>query len=154
MEAVKQNFKVAEIKLSYHPKVLASHWPKVKSSKDAYKILLENWEEGTINLFEEFKILLLNSGNKVKGIVPISQGGIAGTLVDPKIVFGVALKSACRSIILAHNHPSGNTNPSQVDIALTEKMVKVGKLLDLEVIDHIIVTSNGHYSFADEGMIR
>lgn len=109
---------------------------------------------GTIDMFESFHILILNRANIVIGCATISQGGVAGTVVDPKIVFSVALgiPGAC-SIILAHNHPSGNTRPSQADIDITRKLKSAGDMLDIMVLDHIIVTSDDHYSFADNGLI-
>lgn len=102
---------------------------------------------------EEFKVLLLTRSNQVIGIVPISQGGISGTVADPKLIFAAALKSSASSLILAHNHPSGNLKPSEADIRLTRKMKEAGQFLDLPVRDHIILTQEGHFSFADEGLL-
>ena len=87
------------------------------------------------------------------GVVDISAGGTAGTYVDAKLIFAAALKSNCQSIILAHNHPSGFLAPSIQDERLTERLVQVGRLLDLPILDHIILTSEGYYSFADEGKL-
>jgi DNA repair protein RadC len=86
-------------------------------------------------------------------MVNISQGGIAGTVADPKIIFAVALKACASGIILSHSHPSGESSPSEADIKLTRKLVEVGKLLDINVFDHIIVCSESYFSFADEGML-
>src|SRR5690606_1039682 len=97
--------------------------------------------------------LLLNRANKVLGIVPISKGGTSATIADPKLIFVSAIKSNASAIILAHNHPSGNLQPSTADISLTKKIMEGGKLLDVPVIDHIIVTGHGYYSFADEGAL-
>ena len=102
---------------------------------------------------EEFWILLLNRHNKIIGHQRISQGGVAGTVADLKIIFKSALDILASSIIAAHNHPSGNLRPSQADKNLTTKMVEAGKIIDIQVLDHLIVTSGGYYSFADEGMI-
>ncbi|GMQ28070.1 JAB domain-containing protein [Algoriphagus confluentis] len=142
---------VAEIQLVYKPNTDIQNAPKVSSSRCAYQIFKEVWAEDTIEFYESFKIILLNSGNKVLGVVEISRGGISGTVVDPKLVFAAALKANSASIILAHNHPSGNLRPSAQDEKLTRRLVEVGKLLDLPILDHIIVTSEGYYSFADEG---
>lgn len=106
-----------------------------------------------IGFLEEFKIILLNRANKVLGICPISLGGISGTIADPKLIFATALKASASGIILAHNHPSGNLKPSQVDIQLTKKLVEAGKFLDLGILDHLIIGSEGYLSFADEGLI-
>lgn len=102
---------------------------------------------------EEFWVLLLNRGLKVIGEKLISEGGVSGTLVDAKKVFKIAIDEGAVSIALAHNHPSGNITPSEEDIILTKKLTQAGDLLDINVIDHIIVTQNRYYSFADEGKI-
>jgi len=107
----------------------------------------------TIEYFEEFKILLLNRANFVLGIYTVSKGGIAGTIVDSKVIFGVALKAAASGLIVAHNHPSGNLKPSSNDIEITKSLVAAGKILDVKVLDHIIVANTGYFSFADEGML-
>lgn len=100
---------------------------------------------------EEFWVLLLNRGLKVIGEKLVSEGGVSGTMVDAKKVFKIAIDEGAVSIALAHNHPSGEIKPSQEDIDLTKKLNQAGKLLDINVIDHIIVTENKYYSFADEG---
>lgn len=102
---------------------------------------------------EEFWIMLLNRHNKIIGQQRISQGGVAGTVADLKIIFKAALDILASSIIAAHNHPSLNLRPSQADKDLTKKMVAAGKIIDIQVLDHLIITSGGYYSFADEGMI-
>lgn len=146
-------FMVSEIKVSYQPKFKASERPKINQSKDAYNILFNNWDQGRIEMNEQFYILLLNRANKVIGMTEISSGGFSGTLVDPKLVFGIALKSCASGIILCHNHPSSNLKPSQSDLTLTRRLVEAGKLLDLLILDHIILTKRGYFSFGDEGLI-
>jgi len=89
----------------------------------------------------------------VLGIVEVSTGGIAGTVADPKLIFAAALKGAATEIILSHNHPSGNLAPSQADIDVTRKIKEGGKLLKIAVLDHIIITSERYFSFADEGLL-
>lgn len=103
---------------------------------------------------EEFWVVLLNRANRVMQKVRISQGGVAGTVVDAKIIFKEALAHLASGIILCHNHPSGNLRPSQADIDITQKISKAGKTLDIRVLDHLIVSVNGYYSFADEGMME
>ena len=146
-------FEVSEIQLSYKSKVKASLRPKISLSKDAEKVLRQYWNDDVLELQEEFKIMLLNRQNKVTGIFTVSLGGIAGTVADPKLIFGCALKAAASGIILAHNHPSGALQPSQADIDLTKKLKDGGKLLDIQVLDHIIITTESYYSFADEGLL-
>ncbi len=146
-------FKVSEIQLRYKNKVQPDQRPKVKNSSDAYRIFMDNWNPDTIELKEEFKVLLLNRAHRVLGISVISSGGISGTLVDPKLIFVTALKANSCTIIMAHNHPSGNRQPSTADIQLTNKCVQSGKLLKLPILDHLIITTSGFYSLADEGLI-
>lgn len=98
-------------------------------------------------------MLFLNRANKAFGIHTLSTGGITGTVVDVRLLFGIALKAAAISVIVAHNHPSGNIEPSQNDKRITEQLVSIGKLHDIRVLDHIIITSDGYYSFADEGIL-
>ena len=146
-------YQVSEINLSYRPKFKASERPKITSSKDAYDILYNNWDLDKIELLEQFKILLLNRANKVIGIFQVSSGGVAGTVADPKLIFSTSLKACASSIILSHNHPSGNLQPSPQDIELTKKIKTGGSYLDIMVLDHVIITPDRYYSFADEGMI-
>lgn len=155
MKAQIQNslFMVSEIKVSYQPKFNANERPKITRSKDAYNILFNNWDQGRIEMNEQFFILLLNRGNKVIGMTEISSGGFSGTVVDPKLVFGIALKSCASGIILCHNHPSSNLKPSQSDLTLTRRLVEAGKLLDLLILGHIILTKRGYFSFGDEGLL-
>ena len=149
----KLQFEVAEIQLSYKSKVKPSQRPKITSSKEAYEIILENWDEDKLEFVEQFKIVLMNRANRVLGIIEASTGGVAGTVVDPKVVFAAAIKANSTSMILAHNHPSGQLKPSQADIKLTKKLTEGGQLLEIPVLDHIIVTGEGYFSFADEGLL-
>ena len=146
-------FRVSEINVTYKPKFKASERPAINTSKDGYSILVNNWDMNKIDLLEQFKILLLNRANKVLGIYEVSSGGMAGTVADPKLIFSTALKGCASSIILSHNHPSGNLKPSQADITLTHKLRTAGSLLDIAVLDHIILTSEGYISFVDEGLL-
>ena len=101
----KKQFEVAEIQLTYKTKVKPSQRPKITSSKDAYTILLENWDEDQLEFVEQFKVILLNRANKVLGIYEVSTGGVSGTVADPKLVFAAAIKANGSVMILAHNHP-------------------------------------------------
>lgn len=123
---------------------------KIKSSEDAFHVL---YAELSDKQYEEFWILMLDRANQVIRKVNISEGGMAGTVADPKKIFKIALELSASSIILAHNHPSNNLKPSQNDIDLTKKLRSAGKLLDMEVLDHLILGNDNYYSFADEGII-
>ena len=127
---------------------------KISSSKQSYDILMACWSSSTIELQEEFKVLLLNRANQVLGIYPLSKGGVSATVVDAKLVFSVALKCNASSIIIAHNHPSGNLNPSEVDKNLTQKLKRAGQYLDITLLDHLIVTKDSFYSFSDNGLMK
>lgn len=154
MESItKEVFEVAEIELSYKSKVKPSLRPKVGTSHDAANILRQYWEDTKMELVEQFYILVLNRANKVLGFYKVSSGTVAGCYVDAKSVFVPALKANACAVILAHNHPSGSTSPSQADIDVTKKLAAGGKLLDINVLDHVILTTESHYSFADEGLI-
>jgi DNA repair protein RadC len=149
----KRLYQVAEIQLTYKSNVKPSQRPKINSSRDAHNVLQETWDETKIDLVEQFKVMLTNRANKVLGIFEVSTGGISGTVADPKLIFAAAIKAAASGIILSHNHPSGNLQPSQADIDLTRKIKEAGRFLEIQLLDHIIITSEGYYSFADEGLI-
>lgn len=124
--------------------------PKICSSTDAVSILQPRLSDLS---HEEFHVLLLNRSHKVMGHKTISIGGQSGTVVDPKIIFRTALEQKAAAVILSHNHPSGNLNPSESDIQLTKKLREGGRYLDIPVLDHIIIAGSSFYSFADEGML-
>ena len=144
-------FEVAEIKLSYSTKIKASQRPRVESSRQVYEVFTKAWDQDRIEFVEDFKVMLLSRANRVLGIVTISSGGTAGTVVDVKLVYAAAIKSNSSSVIIAHNHPSGNMRPSEQDKRLTQRIKQAGNILDIPVLDHVIMTADGYYSFADEG---
>lgn len=145
-------WQVSEVQLSYRNKVQAADRPQIRGSRDAFALLHANWSDD-LELLESFHVLFLDRANRVKGMYQVSKGGTAGTVVDAKIVFAAALKVLASSLILAHNHPSGSLQPSQADIDLTRKLKEAGKTLDIQVLDHLILTTESYYSFADEGLI-
>lgn len=102
---------------------------------------------------EEFWVILLNRSSSIIKKEMISRGGVSGTVVDSKIIFKSAVENLASSVILCHNHPSGNTKPSEQDIQITKKLKEAGKLLEIPVLDHVIISETGYYSFADEGMM-
>jgi DNA repair protein RadC len=123
---------------------------RVKSSRDAAEWLQIKLKDLT---HEVFGLLLLNRANKIIRFEIISEGGITATIADPRVIFKKALTGNATSMILCHNHPSGNLKPSRADEELTQKLVQAAGLLDIRVIDHLIVSDSGYYSFADEGLI-
>lgn len=124
--------------------------PRITSSQDTYDLL----KSDLLDLpHEEFWVVLLNRANRVIRKYQVSSGGVAGTVADPKIIFKVALEELASGIILAHNHPSGNLNASQADIDLTRKMKESGKMLEIQVLDHLIIAGRRYMSFADEGIL-
>jgi len=137
----------AEIKVSYIPKKMLGS--KISCSEDAYHVLKEFYPQDTISLQERFVVAYLNGAHNVIGVYEASVGGLTGTIADPRLILSVALKIAATSIILSHNHPSGNLNPSNTDQELTNKIREACKYLDINVLDHIIITPKTFYSFAD-----
>lgn len=124
---------------------------RLGSSKTVYKYI----KPFLSNLpYECFYLIMVNAQNQVIKTICISEGGISGTLVDLKKIFKIALDNFAFSLILSHNHPSGNLNPSEGDTKLTKKIVDAGKLLDITVIDHLIIGNDGYFSFADEGLME
>lgn len=144
---------VSEIEISYKPKIKPAQRPLAKTSKDAYAIFKESWDENLIDFIEQFKVLLLDNAYKVLGIFTCSSGGTKFTIVDPRLIYVTALKSNASKIMVAHNHPSGNKTPSTADKMITEKLRLGAKLLDIELLDHLIITSEGFLSFSDEGLL-
>jgi DNA repair protein RadC len=123
---------------------------KITCSKDAFDILKSHIGDAQ---YEEFWIMLLNRANKVLQNFNISEGGISGTVADPRKIFKIAIENNASSIVLCHNHPSGNVQPSESDIKLTHKLKDAGDHLDIQVIDHIIIGENQYFSFADENIL-
>lgn len=144
---------VTEIQLVYKTKVKASQRPYISSSKSVYQLALQCWNPNTIEFLEEFKILLLNQSNKVLGMYEVSSGGIAGTSVDIRMIFAAAIKANAVSLIIIHNHPSGQVKPSEADMQITRKVKEAGRIMDITLLDHLIITPETYYSFVDEGAL-
>ena len=125
---------------------------KITSSESAEKFIRQFYGDD-LEIFESFFILLLNRANETIGYAKISQGGIVGTVVDKKILLKYVVESLATGIILAHNHPSGNTNPSQADLNITKDLQQLCNLVDSTVLDHVILTADSFYSFADNGKL-
>jgi len=124
--------------------------PKITSSEDAFDLLKGDMMDLPK---EEFWVLLMNRANRVIKKKRVSEGGVSGTVADPKIIYKLALEELASGIIVAHNHPSGNLQASQSDMDLTRKLKEAGKFLEIQLLDHIIIASQKYLSFADEGMI-
>jgi DNA repair protein RadC len=146
-----QSFFVGEIKEVYAANIPLEDMPKISSSAEVMRYAREIWEPCTLEIFECFYILLLNRSNRVCGWSQISKGGTAGTVADPKLIFRRALACGASGIILAHNHPSGNLTPSGADLELTKKLKEAGRFLEIQILDHLILTESNYMSFADEG---
>ena len=125
---------------------------KITNSKDSADFIRKFYSDD-LEIFESFFLLLLNRNNNTIGYAKISQGGITGTVVDVKIVAKYVVDSLASAVVLCHNHPSGNIKPSNADKDITDKIKKVLTLMDTTVLDHIILTADSYFSFADEGLI-
>ena len=141
---------VSALELGRRRKTDHNKQDKISSSVDVYELMKPELSDLP---HEEFWLLLLSRANKVIKKQSISQGGVSGTVADPKLIFGHALSHLASGIILVHNHPSGNTKPSEADKRLTSQMSEAGKLLEITVLDHVIFTDSGYFSFADESLL-
>lgn len=142
---------IAEVQITYSHKVKPSEQIKITGSSDIYNHVRFNWPD--IDYVESFAVLLLSRGMKILGLKYISKGGTSGTVVDAKIFFQTALLAHSSSIALVHNHPSGQLIPSAADLKITKKLKDGGEFLDITVVDHLIISSEGYYSMADEGVL-
>ena len=143
--------KVSEIKVSYSNRNPVQ--VKVTNSKIIYDLIIKQWDLDIIEYQEEVKIILLNRSNILLGIYEMSKGGITGSVVDIRIILGVALKCGASSIIMVHNHPSGKLVASEADKSITKKLIAACDLLDISLLDHLIISKEGYYSFADNGKL-
>jgi len=125
----------------------------IRNSTDVADIMRQIWDKDSLEIFESVMVVFLNRANKTIGWMKVSQGGLSGTVVDNRLILATALKGLAQGIILCHNHPSGNTQPSENDGKMTRKLKEACELLDIALLDHIILTADGYYSFADNGMI-
>lgn len=144
--------KITEIQVSY--KGNNEVRLRISNSKELFEVLLDNWNIDTIELQEEFKIVLFNTANEILGIYPFSKGGLSKTVVDLKLIFSVTLLSRASAIAITHNHPSGNVKPSKSDNFITDKIIKASTLFDVKFLDHLIISKNNYYSYADADLIK
>jgi DNA repair protein RadC len=157
LKAFERTPKLAELKVSYRrggsgrgKRAGTEESPFfIRDSKSCETYFRRIWNKDTIELREEFIVLCLNTSHEVLGWVNVASGGLDSTTVDPRIIFGVALQTASSAIIVAHNHPSGSPKPSAQDIAVTQQLREGGKMLRIPVLDHLIITRESFFSFAD-----
>lgn len=149
MSHLQKLYQVSEIELIYKTKTKAADRLTIKQSGDAFQVLLAAWDENKIGFVEQAKVLILNRANQAIGICELATGTTAGAPIEPKLAFIAAIKANASSIILAHNHPSGNLTPSEADKRVTQRLQEGGHILEIPVYDHLIITAGGYYSFAD-----
>jgi DNA repair protein RadC len=152
-EPVKPYLTIPEFTMQLSYKQKPSERYTIINSLDTAKVLRLIIGDGSITWYESFVAIALTRGNKVLNYYRISQGGVTGTIADPKIILQFALACNASSLIICHNHPSGNTKPSRADEELTKKIKHAAEYLDIKLLDHIIVTEDNYYSFADEGLL-
>ncbi|MBL4709502.1 MAG: JAB domain-containing protein [Flavobacteriales bacterium] len=142
-----------EIKLSYKRSIKFEERFKIRESHDIHRYAKSIWNQDSLEFQESFYVLYLDRQNSVLGWINLAKGGLTQVCVDKKILLATALKVLCSSIIILHNHPSGNLKPSQADINLTNGLLSACNLLDIVLLDHVIISTEGFFSFADEGLI-
>jgi DNA repair protein RadC len=145
--------KLPEIRVKYSYKQKFKDRTKISTSHDAYKIFESVWDKDTLEYSESSYALFLNYSNQLLGFYKVSTGGTNGTIIDPKIILGVALKVNASNLILAHNHPSGSLAFSKQDLAQTKTFISICKQLDILLWDHLVITKEGYISMSDEGEI-
>ena len=144
---------INEVKLSYKLKQKASERPQIKNSDTVYQLLLKCYDSDTIDYRESCKVMLLNRSNNVLGIMNVSEGGVNETVVDIRLILQSAILGNASNIILCHNHPSGALYPSPQDSVITKKVKQACEFMNIQLLDHLILTSESYYSFADEGKL-
>ena len=142
---------IAEVQITYSSKTKSADRIKITSSFEAVKALRSFWQN--LEHVEYAHLLLLNRQNQILGRYFLAKGGMTGAVIDTRVIFQVALKTNATSIMMAHNHPSGNLQPSEADRRITRSVKEAGNFLDIPLLDHIILTEEGYLSFADEGML-
>ncbi|HRH68793.1 MAG TPA: JAB domain-containing protein [Flavobacteriales bacterium] len=144
-------FGLAEVYLTFQGATEPHHEP-ITTSQAGWSLFKRYFDEH-MDTYEAFRMILLDQSRRPKGIFCVGKGGVCGALVDPRLIFAAALKSLSTGLVFAHNHPSGSHCPSRRDLELTERLVKIGELHEIAVLDHLILSRNGYFSFADEGLI-
>jgi DNA repair protein RadC len=148
MKTLQKEFIVREIDITFKEEKIAFN--QVRSSRDAYNFIKDVLFDG-MEVQEHFIVLFLSQSNQIIGYYRHSKGTINSTQVDIELIMAVAIKSLSKAMIVSHNHPSGNKNPSEADRRMTKKLKQAAALFDISVLDHVIATNDGYYSFADNG---
>lgn len=151
-QSVEAVYKVGELVPKY-VRYIETNEKKIQSSHSAVNLLRKFYDDDQIRYREFFYVMYLSRANEVMGVVKVSEGGISATVVDPKVIFAQALLIGASAMILSHNHPSNNLKPSEQDINLTKKLKEGAGFLEIQLLDHVILTDNSFYSFADDGLI-
>jgi DNA repair protein RadC len=146
------NIPEIKISISFDKILKKSELMKITSSRDAYEIFKRVFNADTFDWCEEVVMLCVNNSNKVVGFYKVSSGGMTGTVIDVRMIFTTALQCLATGVIIAHNHPSGTLIPSEADKAITKKIKEAGKYLDINILDHLIITDENYFSFVDEGI--
>jgi DNA repair protein RadC len=147
-------FELQEVQLSYKAKSRMESQPRITNSRQAYDLLMDNcYDAQTVEYRESTKVIFLNVNNDVLGIMNVTEGGLNKAMVDVRIIMQAAILSCASGIIFSHNHPSKNTTASRQDDTLTDTLKKACKVMDMTLCDHIIVTNDNYYSYADEGKL-
>ncbi|MFY8161509.1 MAG: JAB domain-containing protein [Candidatus Kapaibacteriota bacterium] len=149
-----KKFKVEEIDLIRKGKKSYEGVPIINSSNSAVEIFRQFWDEEALSISEHMNVMLLNRANKIIGLYQHSKGGVTGTILDVEMVVLSAVKSLAKGVIVAHNHPSGNLRPSKADKDMTEKLKNALKIVDITLLDHLIITEEGFFSFGDDGIME
>lgn len=153
LERFARSPKLAELKVAYRSRTKVQERRTLRNATDAAEYLRAVWNANTLGLVEEFVMICLNGSGEAIGWVKISSGGRNATQVDPRLVFAIALQTACTAIVVAHNHPGGKTDPSPEDREITRKLKEAGRLLGIAVLDHIIISRDSFFSFAESGLL-
>ncbi len=151
LEAFERSPKLSELKVTYRRSRAAA--ATIRQAADAEKYLRSVWNRDTIDFVEDFLIVCLNNAHQPFGWVKVATGGFSTSIVDPRVVFSIALQTAATSLLVAHNHPSDNPEPSQEDIVSTRRLVKAGSLLAIKILDHIILTRTRAVSLYERGLM-
>lgn len=145
--------KLSEVKAVYKSRTQVKERARIAEPGDVVRYLRAIWNSDTIELLEEVLVICLNGNHQATGWFKVASGGYSAAAVDPRVVFTLALQTAANAIILAHNHPSGSLEPSTADKALTKRLMEIGDILSLPLLDHLILTREGHVSFKETGLM-
>ena len=142
-------YKAAEVKLTYETRVKASERYRIKTAEDAAELFFRVWDRSTIEHVEEVKMILLNRANRVLGVAHLTKGGLNGSIIDTRVILQYAIKANASSVILAHNHPSGNLNASDADVNITKRVKDALELMEIKLLDHLILNKDQDFEPID-----